>query len=392
MVRKKGILLVVGLTAALLIGIISLNRLKTETADTLSLSGSIELTEITIAFKMSGRLVERPVREGQWVKKGQVVARLESEQLERQHERARAALRAAESQLTQLLTAIEYQRETLEGQIEHRRAELRQAEAALRELEAGSRAQEIAQARAAVQAAQTEYDRAAREWERAKFLRENDDISVAQFDQFKTRYETARAQLTQAQERLALLIEGPRQETLEAARAQVARARAALRMAEAQRLELRRREEEVEARRAEIARARAEVALIESQIADTVAVSPLDGIVLVTTADTGEIVAAGMPVLTIGDIAHPWLRGYISETDLGRVKLGQDVRVTTDSFPGKVYRGRVTFISSEAEFTPTQIQTAEERVKLVYRIKIEVENPNQELKLNMPATATILLR
>jgi HlyD family secretion protein len=96
-------------------------------------------------------------------------------------------------------------------------------------------------------------------------------------------------------------------------------------------------------------------------------------------------------VVTIGDIEHPWLRGYVNESDLGKVKLGSPVRVTTDSYKGKVYNGRVSFISSEAEFTPKQIQTQQERVKLVYRIKIEVENPAHELKSNMPADAEILL-
>ena len=96
-------------------------------------------------------------------------------------------------------------------------------------------------------------------------------------------------------------------------------------------------------------------------------------------------------MVTVGDIDHPWLRGYVNETDLGKVKIGSKAAVTTDSYPGKVYDGRVTFISSEAEFTPKQIQTQEERVKLVYRIKIEVENPKRELKSNMPADAEIVL-
>jgi len=105
----------------------------------------------------------------------------------------------------------------------------------------------------------------------------------------------------------------------------------------------------------------------------------------------GEVLAAGATVVTVGDIEHPWLRAYINETDLGKVKLGSKVRITTDSYPGKVYDGRVSFISSEAEFTPKQIQTEEERVKLVYRIKIDVDNPRQELKSNMPADAEIVL-
>ena len=113
--------------------------------------------------------------------------------------------------------------------------------------------------------------------------------------------------------------------------------------------------------------------------------------VLVKAADVGEVLAPGTSVVTVGDIDHPWLRGYVNETDLGKVKLGSKANVTTDSYPGKIYSGRVTFISSEAEFTPKQIQTQQERVKLVYRIKILIDNPQHELKSNMPADAEIVV-
>ena len=103
--------------------------------------------------------------------------------------------------------------------------------------------------------------------------------------------------------------------------------------------------------------------------------TPIDGVVLVKSAEAGEVLAAGTTIVTIGRSRSPWLRAYINETDLGRVKLGQKVKLSTDSFPGKIYDGRISFISSEAEFTPKQIQTKEERVKLVYRIKIDVDNP-----------------
>ena len=137
--------------------------------------------------------------------------------------------------------------------------------------------------------------------------------------------------------------------------------------------------------------ARAQVTVIDAQLADSIAASPVDGVVLVKSSEAGEVLAAGTTFVTIGESDRPWLRAYIGEQDLGRVKLGAKAKVTTDSYPGKVYWGRVTFVSSEAEFTPKQIQTPEERVKLVYRIKIEVENPRHELKLNMPAEAEILL-
>jgi HlyD family secretion protein len=332
------------------------------------------------------------VREGDSVRKGQVLARLDRDQLLQQKAAAEAALAAAQAQLAQAGTAAEWQRRTVTGDIQAREAEVRALQARLEELQTGSRPQEIKAAQAAVSAARTEFERASRDWERAQSLYKDEDISTQQYDQFRARSEAASAALRQAQERSALVEEGPRKEAIEAAKAQVARARAALDVGEANRLEVRRREQEIAARKAEIERLRAQIALIDEQLADTIAASPIDAVVLVKSADEGEVVAPGTTILTLGDVAHPWLRGYINQTDLGRVKLGQRVRVTTDSYPGKVYEGRITFVASEAEFTPKQIQTQEERVKLVYRIKVEVANPNGELKLNMPADAEIVLQ
>ncbi|MBI4456088.1 MAG: efflux RND transporter periplasmic adaptor subunit [Acidobacteria bacterium] len=388
---RKHFAVVVLLVVAVIGGLVSLRRLGREGENTISISGNIELTEARIAFKVPGRLVELAVGEGDAVKTDMTLARLDQDQMLQQRDRARASLMSAESQLTQLRTAIEYQRETLEGQLAQRTAEIEQAEARLRDLLAGSRAQEVEQARAVVDRARTEYEVAKADWERAQTLYKTEDISTSQYDQFKMRHQAAVALLKQAEEQLALLVEGPRKEQVEAARAEVSRTRAGLKLAESLRLELKRREQEIETRRAEINRARAELAVIESQLKDTIAVSPIDGMVLVKAAEVGEVLAAGTTVLTVGDLDHPWVRGYVNETDLGRVKLGGRVLVTTDSFPGKIYHGRIAFISSQAEFTPKQIQTPEERVKLVYRVKIEVANPEHELKLNMPVDAKIVL-
>ena len=354
-------------------------------------SGNIELTEVNIAFKTAGRLIERNVDEGDAVKKGEVLARLDRDQLVAQREREAAALESAQAQLAQAETLLEWQKATLAGDLEQRQADLSSNQARLLELKNGSRPQEKQEAHAAVEAAQAELDRAQRDWDRAQTLFKNDDISASQYDQYRNRWQSTQAALKQAQEREALVLAGPRSEQVEAAAEQVNRTRGALKMAEANTLELKRRQQELTARRAEIARARANLALIDSQLADTVAVSPVDGVTLVKAADVGEVLAAGTTVVTVGDIDHPWLRAYVNESDLGKVKIGSKARITTDSYPGKVYNGRVSFIASEAEFTPKQIQTQEERVKLVYRIKIEVDNPHQELKSNMPADAEMVL-
>jgi HlyD family secretion protein len=259
----------------------------------------------------------------------------------------------------------------------------------LKELDAGSRPEEIEEMRSAVVRATAESELAEKDWERAQQLYKQDDISAQQHDQSRSRAQSAAAALRQAEQRLALVEAGPRKEVIEAQREQVRRARASVSAAEAVALEVKRRELEITARRADLERIRAQVRVIDTQLDETSAISPVDGVVLIKATDAGEVVAAGTTIVTIGDIDRPWLRAYVPETQLGRIRIDQPVRVTTDSYPGKAYNGRITFIASEAEFTPKQIQTAEERVKLVYRIKIEVENPNRELKLNMPADAEI---
>ncbi len=325
------------------------------------------------------------------MKSGQLLARIDRDILESQRNRDAAGLTSAESQLTQLRTAIAYQRESISSDSDLRKAELHQAQTQLDKLLAGSRPQEIQSSRATVADARSLYEQAKADWERAQVLFKNDDISRAQFDQFRARFDSSAAGVKRAEENLALVVEGPRKEDIEAARAQVARAKAAIRLNEAQLLDLKRRQEEIETRKAEIARAGAQVKMTDFQLGDTVAYAPVSGIVLSKSADVGEILAAGTTVVSIGDLDHPWLRGYIREQDLGRVKLGAKAKVTTDSYPGKEYWGKISFINSEAEFTPKQIQTPEERVKLVYRIKIELDNPNHELKSNMPVDAEIVL-
>jgi HlyD family secretion protein len=386
MKTKKILIATVIAAAAISTGCAMLRR---KPDDRIRISGNIELTEVSVSFKVAGKLIERAVDEGDTVKAGQLIARVDREQMVRQHQRDQAGVLSAQSQLVQLRTSIAWQKDTLEHDVAVRRADLTQAEAKLRELENGSRPQEILEARAAVEGAQSQFDRAKKDWERGQELIKNDDISRSQFDQFRDLYDSSGAALKQAKQRLALVVEGPRKEDIEAARAQVAQAKAAVGVAEANGLELKRREEQVAASQAEIERSRAQVGIAQSQLDDTLAYSPINAMVLTKAAEVGEVLAPGTPVVTLGDLDHPWVRGYVGETELGRVKLGSHAKVTTDSFPGKAYDGRVSFIASQAEFTPKQIQTEAERVKLVYRIKIDVQNPNGELKLNMPVDAEV---
>ena len=391
MKRKRIIPIALVIIAAAVAYLFWSGRFRGSDPNLLSISGNIELTQVDISFKVPGKLMERRFDEGQSVKKGDLVARIDKEQLVRQRERDAAGVDSAESDLQQMKTSIALQRETLASDIALKKAEINEAQAHLDEMLAGSRPQEIRQAHDATADARTQNDQAKLDWDRAQVLYKNDDISTSQFDQYRTRFNSTSALLRQAENRLSMVEEGPRKEDIAAARASVARADAALRMSEANRMEVERKEQELTARKAAIDRARAQEGMTDTQLNDTVVVSPVDGVVLVKSAEPGEVLAAGTTVLTIGDVDHPWLRGYVGEQDLGRVKLGMRAKITSDSFPGKTYDGRVTFIASQAEFTPKQIQTKEERVKLVYRIKIEADNPQHELKLNMPVEAELVL-
>jgi len=130
----------------------------------------------------------------------------------------------------------------------------------------------------------------------------------------------------------------------------------------------------------------------EERLKDTMLFSPISGVVLRKNGELGETLSAGTPVFTIGDLENPWVKVYVKEDRLGQIKLGQKADVRVDSFKNKTYEGTVTFISSEAEFTPKNVQTEEERVKLVFGVKVKVKNENGELKPGMPADVKITLK
>lgn len=290
-------------------------------------SGNIEVIDVEVSFKIAGRVEKRPVDEGEIIKACQLVAQLDT---------------------TELVQEV--------GQ---RRAEVREAQANLAKLEAGYRPEEIGQAAADAQRSKADVDKLQADYRRQKELYDKDVISAREFEASKAAYDMARARLRESGEKLALFEKGFRREDIELARAQLQKARELL-------------------------------AQSETRLGYATLLAPMSGVVLSKNVEPGEYVVPGTPIVTVGDLERPWLRAYINETDLGRVKVGQQVRVTTDTYPGKIYEGKLSFISSQAEFTPKNVQTEKERVKLVYRVKVDIANPEMELKPGMPADADIL--
>ena len=245
--------------------------------DMLELSGTVEVTEVNVGFKMPGRIAGLHAEEGQRVNRGDRLADLDS-------------------------------------------AELRSI---------------VEQGRATVRNAEAEYEKARKDYERYRSLSQEGAVTVQQLESARKGYDVAQSQVDQA--------------------------RAALRTAEV-------------------------------RLKDTAADAPVSGIVLSRNVERGETVSAGIAVYSLGDLDNPWVKVYVNETRLGLVKLGQKAQVFTDTYPGKAYEGTVTYIASEAEFTPKNVQTKEERVKLVFGVKVRMKNENSELKPGMPADVKINMK
>jgi len=274
---KKKIKLIILVLVVVILGVASvLYLVKMKQANRpLKVSGNIEGDDVRISFRVDGQIVELLTDEGKVVKQGQIVARLNTDELIKERDNAAASLKAAEFDYA--LAKIEYQR--------------------------------------------------------SENLLKEGAVSVQKRDQDKTKYDASSAKVEQL---------------------------------------------------------KASLALAQTRLDFTELASPLNGFILLKSSLAGEVVKSGTPVFTAVDLNNIWVTAYINEKDLGRVKLNLPADVTTDTFVGKKYKGRVSFISSQAEFTPKFIQTQEERVKLVYRIKVIVDNSSLDLKPGMPADAYII--
>ncbi len=378
--KKKLVFLLAVLAVA---GIASYRFIQSRLASddgAIRVSGNIEVTDVEVSFKVPGRVAARLVSEGEIIGAGNLVGKLDSTELEQDVALRKAEVRAAEAALAALLAGSRPE------EIAEADAAVRKARAWVDELVNGTRPEDIAAQRATVARAKAEVDRLESEYRRQKLLYDRDVISAREYEAAQTAVEVAKAKLREDQERLKLLLEGPRKEQIE-------QARAALRQAHERYTLIKKgpRGEDIDQTRARLEQARQALAIAETRLSYASVAAPLSGVVLSENVEPGMYVAAGTPVVTVGDLENVWLRAYINETDLGRVKVGQRVRLTTDTYPGKHYEGRVSFIASQAEFTPKNVQTEKERVKLVYRVKVDINNPNMELKPGMPADAEILV-
>jgi HlyD family secretion protein len=378
----KKIILLVLLLAGAIGGGAWYARLRSRSADDgLLVSGNIEATEVNINFKIAGRVEKRLVDEGQKVTRGQTVAQLDTADLEADVALRRAELGATQAVLAQLLAG------SRPDEIKADQAAMDKARANLAELKAGSRPEEIEAAKADFTATEVDRDRLKTERERADRLIVQRIITPEQHDQAQAAWRVATEKHIQALKRYELMRQGPRREEIDQAQATFEQASAQYRLVKEGP-----RAEEIDQARAKVEQAKAMLRSAEVKLSYATVVSPLTGVVLSKNIEPGEYVAPGTPVVTVADLDNVWLRAYVDERDVGtrRVALDEEAEVSTDAYPGRIYKGRISFISEEAEFTPKTVQTEKERVKLVYRIKIDVKNSKGELKPGMPADARLV--
>lgn len=298
-----------------------------EIKNSLTLYGNVDIRQIQTAFYSTGRIQKMPVHEGEPVKAGQLLAELDATRYEAAAAKAEAQAAAQKQVVGRML--------------------------------AGSRPEEIAQAQAQVRAADAALNDALQKQARVLTLAKDEYVSQQQLDDARTAADVARANLDAAQQSAELAIQGPRKEDIAAAQAQLKANEASL-------------------------------VLAKQELADSKLYAPADGIIQNRILEPGDMASPQSPVYTLALNNPVWVRAYVPEPDLGKISEGMPAEVRTDSFPGKVYEGRVGYISPSSEFTPKQVETTDLRTRLVYQIRIYVKNPQNELRLGMPATVKII--
>jgi membrane fusion protein PltH len=351
-------------------------------AKELALHGNVDLRQVALPFNNSERIADVLVQEGDRVRRGQVLARLDTSRLEPQVAQAEAQV-AAQRQIVARLRAGSRPEEI--AQAEAQVAAQRQIVA---RLHTGSRPEEIAQARANVASAKADAANARRQYERFKALGEHVDgraVSQQDVDNAKAVLDMAEAKLAVTQKTLELAIAGPRKEEIAEAEANLTATRKTLELAIAGP-----RKEEIAEAEARLRVTEAQMALLRQQLADAQLVAPVDGVVRTRLMEPGEMASPQKPVFSLAITDPKWVRAYVSEPDLGQVHPGMAATVAVDSFPDRRFSGWVGFVSPVAEFTPKAVQTEELRTSLVYEIRVFVQDPADALRLGMPATVYLL--
>ena len=384
---KNKLILIGVLLLLVAVGTLVLWGQHRERSTDLYYSGTLESTRSNLSFLVSGKIKKVNLDEGQSVKAGQCIAELESEEFAARLDQARANMNQAIENRKQLEISLVIYQNTLPAEVSRAESAVRVAAALLAEQERGNRSQDVERARLSFQEAEITLDDARKDKRRFDDLFQSGYIAEKERDGVALKYESALKVRQRAAEAFDLVKEGFRKESVDAARARLSEAQATLRLSQGNLKKMDAIQADIQASIARIQSAASALNLAEIQLGYTRLLAPFDAMLTSRNVEPGEVVTPGREVISLADLSRIDLKVFVDETQIGRIRPGQQVEVKIDTFPEKKYDGFVSYISPEGEFTPKIIQTRKERVKLVYLVKIALSNPNMELKSGMPADA-----
>jgi multidrug resistance efflux pump len=347
----------------------------------LRLPGVVEIQEVHVASKIGGRVADIKCYEGQRVEAGQELVVFEVPELKAQRDQMQARLNAAVADLDKANAG---------PRLEEKEAARRAAEAAKAKWElvkAGPRAEEVRQGRVELDVAQTDLKLAQEDYQRAERLVGTAAMTRADFDAYRAALERARGRVATSRAKLDILEAGSRPEEKEQAQAEYRQAEANWQL-----LKAGTRSEDIAAAEARVAEARGKLAEMDANLAEAVVRAPEPAVVDVLAVRKGDVLPANGPVARLLRAGDVWVRVYVPETDLGKVRLNQEVQVTNDSYPGRRFSGHVIHIAAESEFTPRNVQSADERHHQVFGVKVRVEDPEGVFKAGMAAEVAVPLQ
>lgn len=361
---------IIGLSFA--VGILAWLAWQQYRPEPLIVSGFIEADEIRVGSRVGGRVADVFAREGQRVSRNAPLFRLDPFDLEASLAEAVARRDAARAELDRLRAGFRAE------EVEQARARRNRAAAVVQRLVTGPRPEEIQMAQEELNRAQAQLTWAESEYERLSGLRERADAARAEYEAAARTLKTARASKGMAEQQLALMLEGSREEDIAEARALLAEAEQGLTL-----LEAGYRKEDIARAEAQLAAAEAAAAAIRVRLSETTVMSPCDCVVESFDLQPGDLVAPNAPSVSLLDLTKLWIRAYVPERQLRYAEPGREVPVLIDGLGDTAFPGRITFVSREGEFTPRNVQTPEERGKQVFRIKVEIISGAEKLRVGM---------
>lgn len=353
-------------------------------------SGMVERNSVTVSSELVGTIDELLVKEGDKVTNGQIIAKVNNTNINNQYEQSLIAVQMAEQNIKSIEGNLSSFDSVNASSIDQARNAYKAAEGELEKVLEGASPEEIRQVEESVNQAKVNLDFTESNLSKSKLLLESEIISQAAYDEVELNYNLALAQYTTAQSKLDLIKSGPSNATIKAVENRTLQSKSGYELTIANgNAQLTNLQNQLEIAKVQLDQAKTQADQLKKELDKTVVKSPLDGIISLLNIKEGELTQMGKPLVEIYDPNNVEIKVYVSEANIGHVKVDQDVEIFVDSDENTVFKGKVIKINDNAEFTPKNIQTKEERVNTVFEVKIKAMDSQGVIKSGMPVDVNI---